>query len=695
MQKINDRLLNWASDIDTNTILQAERTARLPIVEGHVALMPDAHLGVGATVGSVIPTKGAIIPAAVGVDIGCVDANSEYLGRVGWRRIADYQDGDEVMQYDPATGFGEFVKPSQFIKREETSFLHFRTKYGIDQMLTLDHRVLCWTLEGRERRQVQTVVSALEFAERHHDLVLGNKALFETTFEPQLPFQQIMLTDDELRIMVMVMADGHIDQSGACTLRFKKDRKIQRAKELLHKDRFTTGQTSDGVTWFRFTPPRPDKSYRWCWTASFGQLLVIVDEVFHWDGNADERCFYTRDEESADFMQYAFTATGSRGVKRADECRDGKIDYRVYAHNNTRISMGGVPRTDIIEVPSFDGYAYCFTVPSGFWVMRRGGNVVMTGNCGMVATETNLLGTELPDNFDKFLKIVEKTVPAGMGEGHHRAGRVAENWMRSNRPQSDLDTTQERNALKQFGSLGGGNHFVEVCLDEREVVWIVLHSGSRGIGNKLAQAHIKKAKKVCKDLQLTLEDPDLAYFVQNTPEFDHYIADMLWAQDYALANQQAMIDNLLPEFFKFVGKGKVIKTINCHHNFTQRETFDEQELWITRKGAIQADVGDLGVIPGSMGTKSYIVEGLGNPLSWNSCSHGAGRRMSRSQAKRDFTVDDLAKQMTGKIWLEDRAQALLDEIPSSYKSIDQVMADQADLVKIQHTLHQVLNFKGA
>jgi tRNA-splicing ligase RtcB (3'-phosphate/5'-hydroxy nucleic acid ligase) len=225
-------------------------------------------------------------------------------------------------------------------------------------------------------------------------------------------------------------------------------------------------------------------------------------------------------------------------------------------------------------------------------------------------------------------------------------------------------------------------------------VWVVLHSGSRGVGNQLAQMHIAKARRLAKDLQLRLEDPDLAWFAEGTPEFGAYVADMLWAQDYAAANRAQMMDNAMAEVFGFFGFGTETRRINCHHNFTAREVHNGQELWITRKGAIKADVGDLGVIPGSMGTRSYIVAGKGNQASWTSCSHGAGRRHSRTQAKKLFTKADLAEQMKGKVWLAGRAESLVDEIPSAYKDIDQVMADQADLVEVRHTLRQVLNYKG-
>jgi tRNA-splicing ligase RtcB len=270
----------------------------------------------------------------------------------------------------------------------------------------------------------------------------------------------------------------------------------------------------------------------------------------------------------------------------------------------------------------------------------------------------------------------------------------ADKWLAKHKPATDLAADRATKAARQFGTLGSGNHFFELCVDERGQCWVVLHSGSRGIGNQLAQAHITKARKLAREAMLHLEDMDLAYFVQGTPEFDAYIADMLWAQDYARANRDQMMDNAMGEVFSFLGFGREVRRINCHHNFTQPEVQGGRRLWVTRKGAIKADKGDLGVIPGSMGTRSYIVAGKGNPESWMSCSHGAGRRHSRTQAKKLFTTADLATQMAGKVWLSGRAEALVDEIPSAYKDIDQVMADQVDLVEVLHTLHQVLNYKG-
>ncbi|KKK84773.1 hypothetical protein LCGC14_2779950, partial [marine sediment metagenome] len=299
--------------------------------------------------------------------------------------------------------------------------------------------------------------------------------------------------------------------------------------------------------------------------------------------------------------------------------------------------------------------------------------------------------SDLPDSLGPYMGIVRDIIPAGVGKGHeYGPPSVVLRWLRLN--PRELNERQAKAASSQLGSLGSGNHFFEVCLDERERVWLVLHSGSRGVGNQLAQGHIKMARKLGK--QEGLEDPELMHFTQGTPEFETYIGDMLWAQDYARENRRLMVTKALLAFLQWVGKGTIARTINCHHNFAQVERHSGEDMWITRKGAVEVQDGQYGIIPGSMGTRSYIVKGLGNPLSYNSCAHGAGRRMSRTEAKRRFTPDDLRTRMEGKIWNDRDADHLVDEIPDSYKDIDQVMADQEDLVTVEHTLSQILNFKG-
>jgi len=314
--------------------------------------------------------------------------------------------------------------------------------------------------------------------------------------------------------------------------------------------------------------------------------------------------------------------------------------------------------------------------------------------CGMIATETTLGAADLPEDLGRVMPLIEQRIPAGLGKGHEHANAADERLAGLGRPRTALTARQEATVAAQFGTLGSGNHFVEVCLDERDRVWTVLHSGSRGIGNQLATGHIRAAKDLVRRWHISLEDPDLAYFVQGTVEFDTYIADMLWAQRYAMASRARMADALNATLFAAAGGGTEVRRINCHHNFTQRERHHGRDLWITRKGAIKAAAGDEGVIPGSMGTGSYIVTGLGNTASYTSCSHGAGRRMSRTAAKQRLSADSLRDAMRGRTWNHDRADALLDEHPHAYKDIDQVMHDQRDLVTVQHTLRQVLNYKG-
>jgi tRNA-splicing ligase RtcB len=318
--------------------------------------------------------------------------------------------------------------------------------------------------------------------------------------------------------------------------------------------------------------------------------------------------------------------------------------------------------------------------------------------CGMIAHQLDMTADDLPDNLGAFMSDVERVMPAGVGKGHNgRYSRAGSDWLTAWTPRfsTKLDQKQNAKVLDQFGTLGSGNHFFEICLDQDNCVWFVVHSGSRGIGNQLAQKHIKAAKKLCADKGIGLEDKDLAYLTEADTDFYLYMDDLLACQDYARANREQMMHRVVIAFRAFIGRKVGIgQTINCHHNYTEREVHNGEELWVTRKGAIKADVGDYGVIPGSMGTRSYIVKGLGNADSYCSCSHGAGRVHSRGAAKRLYTADDLTTAMDGKVWNHNRAQSLVDEIPQAYKDVDQVMEDQKDLVEATHTLSQVFNYKG-
>jgi RNA-splicing ligase RtcB len=312
--------------------------------------------------------------------------------------------------------------------------------------------------------------------------------------------------------------------------------------------------------------------------------------------------------------------------------------------------------------------------------------------CGMIAVETDRRIEDIPErSLQRLLEGFAENIPAGLGKWHREAGDVARAWLAGH--PHPLSSEQEQRALVQFGTLGSGNHFVELASDELGIAWLLMHSGSRGVGNQLATKHIDLARRQ----EQGLEDPDLAYFVQGTPAFEAYVRDMLWAQEYAKANRQALMEAALLEFRRLT-VGKAVTWINCHHNYAALETHvvdgQPREIWVTRKGAIRAERGDMGVTPGSMGSKSYIVRGLGNPLSYNSSAHGAGRRMSRGQARREVTLEAFERAMAGRTWQRTNAEQLVDESPQAYKDIDQVMADQSDLVEIVHRLEGVLSYKG-
>jgi tRNA-splicing ligase RtcB len=315
--------------------------------------------------------------------------------------------------------------------------------------------------------------------------------------------------------------------------------------------------------------------------------------------------------------------------------------------------------------------------------------------CGMIAVRTRYTVDELPADRSAVRTAIERAVP--LSAGHANTGLTASAEDRCARLAA-IDGVEHADAIApkwrlQLGSLGSGNHFIEVTVDETGRVWLFLHSGSRGVGNKLAMHHIGVARALATTWWIQLPDPDLAYLVEGTPEFDAYIRDLRWAQTFALLNREEMMDRVIACFADWVG-GPVEETerINCHHNFTQRETHFGRDVWVSRKGAIEARAGLPGLIPGSMGTASYVVAGKGNRLALESAPHGAGRAFSRSAARRTFNQDDLRTAMAG-IEYRDTA-AFVDEIPQAYKDIDQVMADAADLVEIRHTLHQIVNVKG-
>lgn len=318
--------------------------------------------------------------------------------------------------------------------------------------------------------------------------------------------------------------------------------------------------------------------------------------------------------------------------------------------------------------------------------------------CGMIAVRTQITAGELPADRSTVREAIERAVPLSAGGANrevtreHTQVRLADLRKRAEKAELDPASYAGRWEL-QLGTLGSGNHFIEITVDELDRVWLFLHSGSRGVGNKIAQHHIAVARRLCEQWWIPLPHRDLAYLAQGTPEFWAYVREMRWAQHYALLNREEMMDRVVTCVEEWLGVTvERQEEINCHHNYTEQERHFGKQVWLSRKGAINAEEGRDGLVPGSMGTASYVVRGRGNPLALHSAPHGAGRSFSRSKARATFTHAQLRESMAG-IEFRD-TEAFLDEIPAAYKDIDQVMADAADLVEVRHVLRQVVNVKG-
>jgi tRNA-splicing ligase RtcB len=327
--------------------------------------------------------------------------------------------------------------------------------------------------------------------------------------------------------------------------------------------------------------------------------------------------------------------------------------------------------------------------------------------CGMMAARTSLMASDLPDNLEAIRSAIEQAVPHGrsVGRGKRDNGSwgdppaaIVEAWAtlaaRFDRIAEKHPRLKNTNNLVHLGTLGTGNHFIELCLDEAQRVWVMLHSGSRGVGNAIGTFFIELAKQDMRKWHINLPDQDLAYFPEGTDHFDDYVEAVGWAQDFAALNRRMMMTNVIRALRGQIAKpfDAELEAVNCHHNYVQRENHFGENVLVTRKGAVRAAKGVLGIIPGSMGAKSFIVRGLGNAESFDSCSHGAGRIMSRTAAKKLVTLDEHIRDTAGVACRKD--EGVIDETPKAYKPIEAVMAAQADLVEIVHTLKQVVCVKG-
>ena len=548
----------YTDAVDSHALDQLANISKLPFIHNHIAVMPDVHMGVGATIGSVIPTKGAIIPAAVGVDIGCF---------VGATEIPLFDGTQATLKQLTAQGGEHRV-------------------YCIDKK----QKIVAATATAKLTRKNATLLK----------VVLDNDAEILCT-----PDHQFMLRDGQwceaknLQILTSLMPFySHVEKNSAVKLPVQ--------------------------------PRPPDTS-------------LISGEV-------------------------------------------------AYGYNHKVKSVEFIDQTEDV---------YCLTVPEyGNFALAAG---VFVHNCGMNATRLSIKAKDLPDNLKQVRLAIEEAVPVGFNMHKSIKAKnstiialnkvLEENILPKHPAIIKMMRNIYRTWTQQLGSLGGGNHFIEICLDENQDVWVMLHSGSRGIGNVMGRYFISLAKKDMEKHLIQLPHKDLAYFNEGAKYFDDYVEAVHWAQEYALFNRKEMMSLIIESLRKVLKPFKITEeTINCHHNYVAVEEHFGEQVFLTRKGAIRAGAGELGIIPGSMGAKSFIVRGKGNPDSFCSCSHGAGRQMSRTAAKKKFNHRDMEIQTQGVECRKDKG--VVDEIPGAYKSIDEVMQNQNDLVEAVHTLKQVVCVKG-
>jgi tRNA-splicing ligase RtcB (3'-phosphate/5'-hydroxy nucleic acid ligase) len=702
-------VLSWANhEMGAAETAMAKNMASLPFVFKHVALMPDVHLGKGALVGSVLATKDAIIPAAVGVDIGCftgdtlvplADGKSYPLAELAsWER--------EFVVYS-CTNTGRIVaaKAIARLTRRNAPLVKVVLDNGAEIICTPDHQFMLRDGNYREAKDLNNGTSLMPFYAK---------------------------TDRDGYTLIQQNYSG----------RYQKAHWIIARSGLLGKiPKFSHQRTVIHHKNFNPVDNRPENLEFMGNNEHSAYHRLLVERNIHWQSPEFEekrKQALAEKAHTAEGHKY-FAERGTKNILRymedrpqhfqtsvADNGKRGKkylIDYntsekgrakskeianRIYTcetcgdevkspiglHNHRRKEHGYNHK--VVEVVSLEEQqdVYCLTVPEYHNFALTAG--VFVHNCGMCAVKTPFFADKLEGKLKKIRQDIEAAIPLGFDE-NKEVDKPASNWQ-GWRDFKDLHAGVQRlegKAMKQLGSLGGGNHFIEVCLDTDNQVWLMLHSGSRHIGNTLAQCHIDTAKELARLAGDRLPDPDLAYFVSQTPEFDAYWHDLQWAQNYARKNRDVMMDRFMRIVEKHLAGGKRTKPllqVNCHHNYAEKEIHFGEQVYVTRKGAVRAREEDYGIIPGSMGAKSFIVKGKGCADSYCSCSHGAGRLMSRNKAKKEFTEADLIEQTQGIECRKDRG--VLDEIPGAYKPIEEVMQNQSDLVEIVATLKQVVCVKG-
>lgn len=690
----------WTDDIEEQAVAQLKAAAQLPCVHPHgLAAMADAHMGIGSTVGTVLATKGAVVPAAVGVDIGCFSGNTKVPLLDGSQQTL----ADLAARTEPFWVYSindrKVIVPGKAtaLKTRENAELVIVTVSGGDEIVcTPDHQFMLNDGTYREAKDLRFNQSLMPLYRRWqtrdgYESVSSGKSDSKQThvmvweaFNGPVPQGHVVHHVDHIHFnnqpgnLELMTVSDHSAYHRSVGHKIDNDSPVFRERRLA------------GVKRRKEDPVKRQQM------ADTGAQNIAA----HMRDRPEEYRAAVADNGKRGAPYLAAFNTSPRACKDCDHVSQNPSAHRwhvqkEHAYNHKVLS---------VRPAGYTADVYCLQVEEHHNFALAAG--VFVHNCGMIAVRTSLREVDLPDSLKEFRHQVERDVPLGPGGAHSRHSDLEMNWDGRqdllNRFDAIVDNApifkradQRTKMMSQLGSLGSGNHFIELCVDESGNVWIMLHSGSRGTGNQVGMYYIEKAKREAERWMIKLPSDDLAYLPEGSEHFDNYIAAMLWSQDYALNNRQVMMRRVIAALQRAVARPFTVtdQAVECHHNYCEKEHHFGENVWVTRKGAIRARDGDLGIIPGAMGRRSYIVRGLGNKESYCSAPHGAGRRMSRSAARKQFTIDDIRAQTEGLECRKDLAVA--DEIAGCYKDVDEVMANSSDLVEIMHALRAVVCVKGA
>lgn len=632
-----------------------------------IRIMPDVHVGKGCMIGTTMQVKDEVCVNLVGVDIGCLDCDTEILTESGWIKISKYKDNEKILQFDPATNTGMFIKPQLYIKKKCDWFYHFKNSKGLDQMISEEHNILMYY--GHKNRKINYKTIRPEFLISLDDKKLSkNYYMFNTTFN--IKNKGIEISDEMIRIDIMTQADGRIkeyENYNFVELHFKKERKILRAENLLKKANITYNKySSKDTTFISFRVPKYiNKNLKKYWKANYEQLKIVAEESLLWDGHLGYRSFYSSsNKDSIDVIQFAFIATDVRASLY--NVKNTKY-WMVIPTKNKYVGYNKKPKI----VQSKDGYKYCFKTDTGFFLCRRNGYTFLTGNCGMLTVNMGQIDVD----FKKLDDVITKFVPLGFAK-HNVISKTSENFFKNNPiiAQIALETP-----MRSIGTLGGGNHFIEVCMDsETGDKYLVIHTGSRNLGKQIAEywhkVGVEKSQTQIKDLA-TIKGEDL----------ENYLKDTFVAQRYASLNRETIARVILDKTFS-------LNLDNLDHFETIHNYIDPVDK-ILRKGAISAKKDETVLIPLNMRDGSLICKGKGNP-DWNeSAPHGAGRILSRGQAKECVDLEEFVDSMKG-IYSSSVSKSTLDESPMVYKDSEDIKKCIVDTVKIIKHIKPIYNRKA-